>query len=113
MKYAISTPVFSLLNGLVEQDAIVFAASKQIINARLDLSNLTQNTNIREYEKVDGVNYRELSNKLWPTQFDTGCTGVSFSFTQADAAYKITLQSTIAEGADRSVPTRSTVESRT
>jgi hypothetical protein len=103
---AVTAAVYAHPNGLGENDALIFAAANQQIDLRFDVNALTQATTIREYEQVDAANYREISAKVFPADFDPGCTAVALSFVQANALYKITFQSAVAEGAGRNVPYR-------
>lgn len=95
---------YTHLNNLLEQDVLVFASATQDINLRLSMDNITQNTNIREYEKIDGITYDQLTNRIYPTDFDTNNKGIVLSFPQAGRLYKVTMQSQIVEGANKSVP---------
>lgn len=100
----VTTGTFSLLNNINEQDCLIFAAATQIIDIELDMNNLTQNNTVREHVQVDGVNYRQISAKAFPTNFDTNTKCVVISFVQKDSAYKITLQASVLEGVARNVP---------
>lgn len=102
----ISTGTFSLVNDTNEQDALVIAAARQLVDIELDMVNLAQNNTVREYVQVDGVNYRQISAKVFPTDFDTGTKAVLLSFPQKNALYKVTLQAAVAEGAAKNVPYR-------
>ena len=63
-------------------------------------------SDLREYVQVDGANYRQISAKVFPTDFDTGTKCVVISFPQKNSLYKITLQASVLEGAARDVPYR-------
>jgi hypothetical protein len=102
----VATGVYGHPNGVAPQDALIFAAANQEINLRFDMNGLAQNTTVREYEQVDGVNYQEISAKVFPTDFDPGCKVVALRFVQANALYKVTFQSAVAEGAPVNVPYR-------
>jgi len=103
-----ATTVFTLQNNLLEQDAITFAAALRILDIELDMNNLTQACTVREHSQVDGVNYRQVSAKAFPGDFDPGTKAVVCGHTQKNAAYKITLQSSVLEGAPRDIPIRYT-----
>lgn len=113
LRGVVTSSTYSHPNGVAEQDALIFAVTQQEINLRLDFSLLTQNTTIREYEQIDGANYRQISAKVWPTDFDVGTIAIDISFVQANALYKITLQSAVAEGGARNIPYRYIVRSMT
>lgn len=105
-----ATAIYAHPNSVAEQDALIFVAAKQEINLRFDMNGLAQATTIREYEQVDGVNYRELSAKSFPADFDTGCKAVVLQFVQANALYKVTFQSGILEGGIVNVPYRTLIK---
>jgi hypothetical protein len=97
---------YSQPNDLVEHDAIIIAAAIQLVDIELDCSNLTQQNTIREYVQVDGANYREISSKIFPTNFDPNVKAVTLSFPQKGQLYKITMQSQVLEGGAKNVPYR-------
>jgi hypothetical protein len=90
---------FALPNGLLEQDAIVVPAATQLLDIEMDLTNLTQITTVCEYS--DSVKFTQAA---FPTDFDTNAKKVMISHPQKGLSYKITLTSTVAEGAIRNVP---------
>jgi len=105
----IGTPVtgtFSLVNNILEQDFLIFAAANQIIDLELDMVNLAQINTVREYVQTDGATYRQISAKAFPTAFDAGTTCVIISFVQKNSLYKITLQASVLEGGAKNVPYR-------
>ena len=106
----ISTGTFSLVNNILEQDCLIFGAATQQIDIELDMSNLTQVNAAREYVQTDGANSRQISNKAFPTAFDSGTKTVLFSFIQKGSAYKVTLQASVLEGGAKNVPYRYTVK---
>jgi hypothetical protein len=97
---------FSLVNNLLEQDAIIVAAATQLVDIEIDVSNLTQINTIREYVQVDGATYRQISAKAFPTAFDTGTYAITLSFPQKGQLYKVTMQASVLEGVARNVPFR-------
>ena len=105
----VTTGTFSLLNNIVEQDCLIFAAATQLVDVELDMFNLAQTNTVREYVQVDGVNYRQISAKVFPTVFDNGTKSVIISFVQKNSLYKITLQASVLEGVAKNVPYRYTV----
>ena len=91
-------------NDTNEHDVLEFSAATQDIHISLDVSALTQPVEIREYEKIDGTNYRQISLKTYPDDFDTGTDAITIYFKQKNKDYKVTLKSTVAEGASRDIP---------
>jgi len=91
-------------NDTSEHDVLEFSADTQDIHISLDVSALTQPVEIREYEKIDGTNYRQISLKTYPDDFDTGTDAITIYFKQKNKDYKVTLKSTVAEGASRDIP---------
>ncbi|RLG34408.1 hypothetical protein DRN97_02545 [Methanosarcinales archaeon] len=87
-----------------EHDVLEFSAATQDIHISLDVSALTQPVEVREYEKIDGTNYRQISLKIYPDDFDTGTDAITIYFKQKNKDYKVTLKSTATEGASRSIP---------
>lgn len=70
----------------------------------LDLNALTQNTTIRLYVMVDGANYRLVSPAVYPADFPVNAKAVPIVLYPSSRDWSITLQSGVAEGADRSIP---------
>jgi len=97
---------FSLVNNTDEQDAIIVAAATQLVDIELDVNALTQSNTIREHVQVDGANYRQISAKVFPTDFDAGTKAIILSFPQKNVLYKITMQASVLEGIARNVPYR-------
>jgi len=95
-------------NGVGETDALEITPSEltEYPVLLLDTNNLTQNTTIRSYIKVDGATYRLLNSAVFPTDFPTNAKGVPIVLYPTSVPWKITLQSAIAEGASRDVPYR-------
>lgn len=87
-------------NNTNEQDVLEFAAAIQQIDIELDIKVLLQTTTVREYVKVDGTNYKQVSSKILPTDFDPLNETVIIQFIQKNSMYKVTLQSSVAEGAE-------------
>lgn len=103
---SVTTGTFSLVNNVNEQDALVIAAGTRLVDIELDMINLTQTNTVREYVQVDGATYRQISAKVFPTDFDTNTKAVIISFVQKNSLYKITLQASVLEGVARNVPYR-------
>ena len=102
-----SVPVagtYTHLNDTTEHDVLEFSAATQDIHISLDVSALTQPVEVREYEKIDGTNYRQISLKTYPDDFDTGTDAITIYFKQKNKDYKVTLKSTASEGASRDIP---------
>ncbi len=104
---------YTHINNVNEQDVFIVTAgilpADYIIkfNVLLDVSNLTQNTIIKEYTKIININYRQISAKIFPIDFDPGTTVIEISF-ETYSDYKITFQSIVAEGANRDVDIKDT-----
>jgi len=101
---SVSSGTYTHPNDTDEHDVLEFTADTQDIFISLDVNALTQSTEIREYEKIDGTNYRQISCKTYPDDFDSDTKAITIYFKQKNKDYKITLKSTVAEGADRSIP---------
>ncbi len=97
---------YSQPDDLVEHDVILIPAATQLISIEMDMSSLTQKNSIREYAQVDGANYRLVSAKLYPDNFDIGTKAVLLEYAQKASAYKVTMQAEGIEGAARDVPYR-------
>ena len=106
LKNTVSAAVYAHPNSIAEQDAYVFAAAIQKVSIRFDMSGLAQKTTVREKEQVDGANYRGISAKVFPDEFDAGAQEVVIDYVQANALYKITFQSAVLEGGVVNVPYR-------
>jgi len=72
----------------------------------LDVNALAQNTTIRFYVKADGTNYRLLNWAVFPTDFPAGVKAIPWTVYPLSVAWKISLQSAIAEGVQRTIPYR-------
>ena len=75
-----------------------------LYNFWLDLNALVQNCTIRVYSKIDGTNYREIE----PMRLNNinYTLGLVLKEQIINTAWKITIQSTVAEGASRNIPYR-------
>ena len=98
------TGTYTHLDDTSEHDVLEFSAATQDIHISIDVSALTQPTEIREYEKIDGTNYRQISLKTYPDDFDTGTDAITIYFKQKNKDYKVTLKSIANEGASRDIP---------
>ena len=106
IKSTISTGTITYPSGTSEYIvlAILHHQGIQDLYISLDVSELTQPTEVREYEKIDDTHYRQISCKVYPDDFDPGTKAILFSFKQKSRDYKITFRSTVAEGATRYIP---------
>lgn len=95
---------FTLANALTEQDAVVITLTtrNKIFGVDLDVSNLTQPTTFRIYRKVDGTNYRLADSLNWSSS-DPDIVFIQTPFAY-DEDIKITIQSSVVEGATREIP---------
>ena len=91
-------------NDTSEHTVLYFTPDTQDIFISLDVSALTQKTEIREYEQIDGSHYRQISCKTYPDDFDSGTKAITIYFKQKNRRYKITMKSIVAEGASRDIP---------
>ena len=108
--YADDDDTFTLESNTTEQDlleVLVPTTGRTTINVgsiQLDLVNLTQDALIRIYSRIDGTNYREIFGTLidWKTTDPDGVMVVNNLITDHDL--RITIQSAVAEGAQRTIP---------
>jgi hypothetical protein len=75
-----------------------------LYNFWLDLNALTQNCTLKVYSKIDGTNYREIE-PMTLSNIDYSL-GLVLKEQMISTAWKITIQSTVAEGASRNIPYR-------
>lgn len=106
-QYTDTDATFALPSGTTEQDVVEILAGNSIIQIGaifLDLVNLTQNATIRVYVRIDDTNYREIAGATfpWTTSDPDGVLAVSGITTDHDI--KVTIQSSVAEGASRDIP---------
>ncbi len=109
---SVTNGTYSHSNDTNENVVLTFTAAIQDINLYLDMVNITQTSTIREYIEVDASTYRQLSAKVFPTDFDTSTKSISISFKQPNKDYKITLQSSVVEGSAKNIPYSYRTESR-
>lgn len=95
------------INNTVQQDIIdlLFKPLNLInIGAILDMTNITQQTIIRKLEKADGSNYEEVKKWTWPDDNDDDTNEISgITIEGHNVDVKITMQSVIAEGSNKTV----------
>jgi hypothetical protein len=77
-----------------------------IYNFWLDLNALTQNCTIKVYSKIDGTNYREMLSMRLADLPPEYAAGMVLKEQIINTAWKMTIQSSVAEGASRSIPYR-------
>jgi hypothetical protein len=86
-----------------EQDAITLtiAARSTIGSIWLDMTNVTQDTTIKVYHKIDGTNYRQFQTNPWIT---TDAVGVMIEGFTAYRDVKVTLTRGAAGAGSVNVP---------
>ena len=94
-------------NTLTETDLIEYTTLKNLVKLHFDMTNITQISTIRVYDKTDGTNYRLLSIKEFPTDYDTGVETIVAILDGAGQDMKVTLESTILEGSAKDIVTTS------
>jgi len=91
-------------NDTNENNLVEHLLLTEKITHHFDFSDLLQVTTIRVSEKIDGVNYRQLSQKVFPTDFETGDQAVIIILDGGRQDMRITLQSSVAEGSAKNIP---------
>ena len=96
---------FSHGPGTDEQDLVEHTAITEIDYHHFDLSTLSQvnETTIRAYEKTDGITYRLLSTKVFPTDYDPGVQTIVIVLNGGGKDMKITFQSAVDEGSTKTI----------
>ena len=91
--------------GTDEQDLVEHIGITEIDYHQFDLSNLSQvnETIMRAYEKTDGITYRLLSTRTFPTDYDPGVQTVVIILNGGGQDMKITFQSTVDEGSAKDI----------
>lgn len=104
----VTSGTFAFPNGTTEQTIIELTPSvvTYLYNFWLDLDALTQNCTIRVYSKIDGTNYREILPMRLADLMPADAEGLVLKEQMISTAWKITIQSTVAEGASRNIPYR-------
>lgn len=95
----------TLTSGTSEQT--VFTYSPGTLSAKIwgiwfDFSNLTQGCTVRTKFAIDGTNFRTVDNLGWQT-IDSDGVLIDGRFVVNDD-FRVTIQSTVAEGASREIP---------
>ena len=98
----ITTGTYTFPNPGVKQNVIVLMAANQDVNVELNMVGLTQNTIVREY--LSDTFHEQISQKTFPTDYDTGTKTILFSHKQLNTPYVIALQSSAPEGGDVGIP---------
>ena len=111
IKTTFETDTYSHPDTTTETDLVEYTGLKNYIVTNLDMSNFGESTTVRVYDKVDGTNYRQVSQKIYPDDYETGTEVATFVLDGAGQDMKVTLQSAVAEGGATSVPAdiRSTI----
>jgi len=101
------------INNTTEQDItdLLFEPLNLIdIDAVLDMTNITQQTIIRKLEKADDTNYEEVKKWTWPDDNDDTTNEISgITIVGHNVDVKITMQSVIAEGSNKTVSGRKAI----
>ena len=105
-KFVFRSVSLSHPNTVTETDLVEHEGITERDTHHLDFTNLSQvnETTIRVYEKIDGINYRQLSQKIFPTEYETGTEAVIVVLDGAGQDMKITLESSVAEGSAKTIP---------
>jgi hypothetical protein len=100
---------YSLPDGVAENTALTITPTvvAKVNTIFLDMSNLTQNCTIRIKVRIDGANYQTIETFAWTTAMDDGAFFREISTAEP---VQVSLQSVIAEGANRDVPWHYVVE---
>jgi len=99
-----TTAILTHADNTTEQDTLELTTLKNNVRITMDVSSFVQEFTIRTFDKTDGVNYRQLEAKVFPTDYDTGAAAIVVILDGGGQDMKFTLQSTITEGAVRSPP---------
>jgi len=96
---------FTYLDAGGEQVVFTYVPAREtrLNTIWLDLVNLTQNTDIRLYHQIDGVNYRVFEPFNWTVGMDDGVYFRNISIASG-RNLQLTVQETADEGADRDIP---------
>jgi len=101
------------VNNTTEQDILdlTFEPLNLIdIHAVLDMTNITQQTIIRQLEKADGTIYQQVKTWTWDADNDdTGDEILLGTIVGHNVDVKFTMQSVIAEGSNKTVTGRKAI----
>ena len=94
---------YNLPNDVVENTLLEIVNTKRLrLDAVwLDMVNLVQDVTIKVYHKIDGTNYRQYDVFTWGTSEENG---VLLSPVTINGDWKITVTSTVAQGAIKAIP---------
>lgn len=99
IRNVLRTVLFSHLNNTDEQDLVVHTTQTELITHHFDFSGFTEDVIIRVKEKIDGITFRQLSTRTFPTDFEAGTDAVIIILDGAGQDMKITLETPVTEGA--------------
>jgi len=104
----VTSGTFTLTSDTSEHTIVELTPSvvTYVYNFWLDLDALTQNCTVRVYSKIDGTNYREMLPMRLNNMPPSAAEGLALKQQIISTAWKITIQSTVVEGASRSIPYR-------
>lgn len=98
------TVIFSHPNTIVETTLVEHLLLKDKNVHHFDFTNLAQDTTIRVFEKSDGSTYRQISQRVFPTDYEVNTEVVFVILDGVGQDMKITLESAIAEGSAKDIP---------
>lgn len=85
-------------DNTTEQDVLEFVNLKDLIHISVDLNDFVQELEIRVFEKIDNINYRQMAFKTFPTDYETGAKAITVVLDGGKADMKFTFKSTVQEG---------------
>lgn len=92
------------VDNISQQNVEELVNLRDLIHIDLDMDELSQNMIIKIFEKTDGITYSQIEKAIFPTDFDTGVKILGIILDGGGNDMKLTLQSSIAEGMDRTIP---------
>lgn len=106
ISFQVTSGTYAHAAGVGEQTAITFSPTVNNIckGVWLDLTNLTQSCTIRIQYQIDGTNYRTFQSVSWNTTMDDGVLIEGDIPVAASKSLRVTIQSTVTEGATRNIP---------
>lgn len=103
---------FTHPDSTAEEILVEHLSLTELIDHHFDFTNLTQITTIRAFEKADGVVYQQIGEpRVFPDDYGPNTGIVRIVLDGAGQDMKITLQSSVTEGAARIIDgtTRDTI----
>lgn len=91
-------------NTTTETDLVEYIGLRDLLGISLDMTNILQTTTIRVYNKTDSTNYRQRSQKVFPTDYETGTEEIFAELDGTGQDMKITLESGTVEGSAKNIP---------